>query len=142
MRTPIALAAALALALPAASMAAVNIVPTGGGPHTTYTVTADVPQAALPSGFGGPELIYDATVTPMRLVCGAARTVRAAETGSSIDAGQTLHFALRAPHHGWCPGPYRVVVHERVIVPPPADSHAKHAQTTTTVLDRTSFRVR
>jgi hypothetical protein len=149
------LIAALALLVPATAMAAGHAGPKAGA-HSSYTLTAIVPdgQSAAPAGFGGPVVVYDATVTPTRHGCGPARTVKAQETGDAISGGDTLHFVVKARHAGWCASSYRVVVsrhtteflsHDacasRSASDPALCASAHPSMTTSELVARMSFRV-
>jgi hypothetical protein len=145
MKAIIPIIGALALLVPAGSVAVTQVGPSAGGPHTTSTVTAQAPdgRTSAPSGFGGPATTYTATVTAPKAGCGAPRHVSARETGQAIDSGGALHFTLHAPHRGWCTGRYRVVVRRTIAIAGSADAtDAGTASTDVTVLTHTSFRVR
>lgn len=141
----------LALMAPAAAGAAVHAAPGAKGAHATYIVTSLVPDSAVPAEFGGRATTFDATLTPPSgRGCGSARTVKTTEDPSQLAPGVRMHFALRAPKHGWCHGRYRVAVHEHIAQPAAADACASGADrpcqavtgTEDTVLMRTSFRAR
>ena len=151
MRTIVTLIAALALMAPAASQAAVHAAPGAKGAHATYIVTALVPSSTVPAGFGGPQTTFEATLTPPKAHgCGAKRTFKTTEDEGELAPDVRMHFALRAPHKGWCSGRYSVVVREHTSVPASPDACASSTDnpcasshgTETTILLHTSFRVR
>jgi hypothetical protein len=150
MRTIITLIASLALMAPAASQAAVHAAPGAHRAPATNKLTARGPSSTVPTGFGGPQTTFDATLTPPRTHgCGPERTFNTTEDDSELAPDVRMHFALRAPHKGWCSGRYRVVVREHTSVPASPDACASSADnpcasnhgTETSVLLRTSFRV-
>jgi hypothetical protein len=151
MRTMITLICGLALMAPATAGAAVHAAPGATGAHATYIVTALAPDSTVPAGFGGPATTFDATITPPSGAgCGSARTVKTIEDASQIAPGVRIHFALRAPKHGWCHGRYRVAVHEQIVETSAPDACASSSSTPCpavtatqdTVLLRTSFKAR